>query len=235
MQMLLPLMYTLLFSFSLSPYPQPMEFRNNSPCTVLTNSLFLGAVDLSGNGLQGSPLLWQLLLKDRSWHPAAMSIFCPYFCSWPHNQSGLLVDPTDFFSLPGARKTCLRTEDLSHLDIKARERRLMGFVLPQIVLHGLMTSAFFRIQQVTLALQVSSLSVFVSQFLLLASQGTWTSIRYPISYLPAGIVPWQSGANINQIPQISGEKYYIFEDPFQFARRLSTKLDSCSVLPTSSL
>ena len=48
----------------------------------------------------------------------------------------------------------------------------MGFVLPQIVLHGLMTSAFFRIQQVTLALQVSSLSVFVSQFLLLASQGT---------------------------------------------------------------
>ena len=99
MQMLLPLMYTLLFSFSLSPYPQPMEFRNNSPCTVVTNSLFLGAVDLSGNGLQGSPLLWQLLLKDRSWHPAAMSIFCPCFCSWPHNQSGLLVDPTDFFFL----------------------------------------------------------------------------------------------------------------------------------------
>lgn len=118
--MLLPLMNTLLFSFSLSPYPQPMEFRNNSPCTVVTNSSFWGTVDLSWNGLQGFPLLWQLLLKYRSWRPCAISIFCPCSCSWPHNQSGLLVDPRDF-SLPGARETCLRTEDLGHLDIKGRE------------------------------------------------------------------------------------------------------------------
>lgn len=134
-----------------------------------------------------------------------MSVLCPYSCSWSHNQCRAARRPNRFF-LPGARETCLRTEDMSLPDSSQGLGEKVYGSCPYPKLFDLiwLLTAFNKLPQ---SLQVRSLSAKVRFCYLLSREPELVCWERPNILSAFWHRTVENGANISQILQLPAEKY----------------------------